>query len=176
MTVPGDHWPILLYAGFVYDAEDPWKGLFRSPILVSVSLLSMEIIYFADVLVTGIQTRLYLTQLRGERGEGYALGQCANPWNDARHSRFDRIHRNPGECVVTFDWASLLYLTHLFSQARFSLSSSSVFSRTDTLTDSERFYNSILELFDDAEEKEEVDDLLVWWNRYESVILLWMAH
>jgi hypothetical protein len=51
-------------------------------------------------------------------------------------------------------------------QARFALSSSSVFSRTDTQTDSERFYNSVLELFEDIEEREEVEDLLVWWNRY----------
>jgi hypothetical protein len=42
-----------------------------------------------------------------------------------------------------------------------------VFSRTDTVTDSERFYNSILELFDNIDEREEIDDLLVWWNRYD---------
>ena len=40
------------------------------------------------------------------------------------------------------------------------------FSRTDTVTDSERFYNSILDLFKDVEENEEVNDLLLWWNRY----------
>ena len=40
-----------------------------------------------------------------------------------------------------------------------------VFSRTDLVTDSERFYNSILELLDDVEEKEEVDQLMTWWNR-----------
>jgi hypothetical protein len=49
---------------------------------------------------------------------------------------------------------------------RFALSSSPVFSRMDTVTDSERFYNSILDLFEDADEKEEVDNLLMWWNRY----------
>jgi hypothetical protein len=48
---------------------------------------------------------------------------------------------------------------------RFALSSSPVFSRMDTVTDSERFYNSILDLFEDAEEKEEVENLLTWWNR-----------
>jgi hypothetical protein len=37
--VPGDQWPILLYKGYVYDAEDPWKGLLRSAILVSVSMI-----------------------------------------------------------------------------------------------------------------------------------------
>lgn len=51
------------------------------------------------------------------------------------------------------------------SQVRFALSSSPVFSRSDLVTDSERFYNSILDLFCDSEEKEEVDDLLTWWNR-----------
>lgn len=51
-------------------------------------------------------------------------------------------------------------------QVRFSLSSSPVFSRSDTITDSERFYNSVMELFDDPEELEEVNEVLVWWNRY----------
>ena len=33
--------------------------------------------------------------------------------------------------------------------------------------DSERFYNnSVIELFDDPEELEEVNKLVVWWNRY----------
>jgi hypothetical protein len=40
-----------------------------------------------------------------------------------------------------------------------------MFSRTDNTTDLERFYNSILDLLEDPEEKEEVQDLHVWWNR-----------
>jgi hypothetical protein len=40
-----------------------------------------------------------------------------------------------------------------------------VFTRTDISTDSERFYNSILDLLDDTDEKQEVDELLLWWNR-----------
>ncbi len=51
-------------------------------------------------------------------------------------------------------------------QVRFALTSSPVFSRTDTVTDSERFYNTVLDLFDDVEEQEEVNGLLTWWNRY----------
>ncbi|KIM50837.1 hypothetical protein SCLCIDRAFT_33953 [Scleroderma citrinum Foug A] len=43
--------------------------------------------------------------------------------------------------------------------------SSPVFSRTDTVTDLEQFYNSLLELFEDSDEKQEVNELLVWWNR-----------
>ena len=49
-------------------------------------------------------------------------------------------------------------------QVSFALSSSPVFSRTDLATDSERFYNSILDLFDDPEEQGEVNDLMAWWN------------
>ena len=52
-------------------------------------------------------------------------------------------------------------------QVRFALSSSPVFSRTDTVTDSERFYNSVLDLFEDPEEIQEVNDLQTWWNRCE---------
>jgi hypothetical protein len=55
-------------------------------------------------------------------------------------------------------------MEHSF-QVRFALTSSPVFSRTDTVTDSERFYNSILDIFEDPDEKQEVDDLVVWWNR-----------
>ena len=40
--------------------------------------------------------------------------------------------------------------------------SAQVFSRTDHLTDSEHFYNSILDLLDDRDEKDEVDQLLIW--------------
>jgi len=53
----------------------------------------------------------------------------------------------------------------MFRQARFALTSAQVFSRTDLVTDSKRFYNSILELLDDPEERGEVDQLMAWWNR-----------
>lgn len=52
-----------------------------------------------------------------------------------------------------------------FLKTRFALTSSAVFSRTDTTTDSERFYNTVLEFLDDVEEKEDVESLLMWWNR-----------
>jgi len=55
------------------------------------------------------------------------------------------------------------------SQVRFALSSSPVFSQTDTVTDSERFYTSVLDLLDDVEELGCVNDLLTWWNRYVSI-------
>jgi hypothetical protein len=41
----------------------------------------------------------------------------------------------------------------------------------DTATDSERFYNSLLDLFEDVDEMEEVNNLLTWWNWYVHKIL-----
>ncbi|KAF8074942.1 hypothetical protein FPV67DRAFT_1559560 [Lyophyllum atratum] len=58
--------------------------------------------------------------------------------------------------------ASIAYVA---TQVRFALTSSPIFSRSDLATDSERFYNSILDLFDDVDEQQEVNDLLNWWNR-----------
>jgi hypothetical protein len=49
MGVSGDQWPIFLYHGFFYDSEDPWNGLFRSTLLVSVSLgLRLHLWYLYD--------------------------------------------------------------------------------------------------------------------------------
>ena len=56
-------------------------------------------------------------------------------------------------------------LTFGVSQVRFALSSSPVFSRMDTTTDSETFYNSVLSLLEDEEEKDEIHKLLMWWNQ-----------
>ena len=44
------------------------------------------------------------------------------------------------------------------------LSSSSVFRSTRTTTDSELFYNTVLDFLDDPDEKPSVDELLDWWN------------
>ncbi|KAG2748148.1 hypothetical protein P692DRAFT_20875048 [Suillus brevipes Sb2] len=60
---------------------------------------------------------------------------------------------------------TLASIAYIATQVRFALSSSSVFSRTDTATDSETFYHSLLDLMEDPDESKEVDELLVWWNR-----------
>ena len=44
--------------------------------------------------------------------------------------------------------------------------STQTFSQTDLATDLERFYNSVLELLEDPDEKDEVDQLMGWWNQY----------
>ncbi|KAH6907219.1 hypothetical protein BKA70DRAFT_1104875 [Coprinopsis sp. MPI-PUGE-AT-0042] len=58
--------------------------------------------------------------------------------------------------------ASIAYVA---TQVRFALSSSPVFSRTDLVSDSERFYGSIIDCFNNPKEKEPVERLLVWWDR-----------
>lgn len=50
-------------------------------------------------------------------------------------------------------------------QARFALTSCPTFTRSDTITDSERFYNSVLDFLEDPDEQEEVDKIMVWWNQ-----------
>lgn len=50
-------------------------------------------------------------------------------------------------------------------QVRFALSSVPTFCRSDTITDSERFYNSVIDFLEDPEEDLEVKKLLAWWNR-----------
>lgn len=56
-------------------------------------------------------------------------------------------------------------IAYVATQLRFALCSASVFSRTDTVTDTERFYHVCLNVLSDVEEKKEVDELVEWWNR-----------
>ncbi|KAH6913696.1 hypothetical protein BKA70DRAFT_1096331, partial [Coprinopsis sp. MPI-PUGE-AT-0042] len=57
--------------------------------------------------------------------------------------------------------ASLAYIS---TQVRFALSSSPTFSRTDLVTDSERFYGSVIHAFSHKQEEHNVLSLLAWWD------------
>ncbi|KAG1731019.1 hypothetical protein EDB19DRAFT_1896981 [Suillus lakei] len=52
---------------------------------------------------------------------------------------------------------------------KFSLNLSSVLSHMDTITNSENFYHSILDLLEDPDESEEVADLMMWWTRFHTI-------
>ncbi|KAG2114912.1 hypothetical protein BD769DRAFT_1629976 [Suillus cothurnatus] len=110
IAVRGDQWPMFLYAGNIYDPEEPWKGLLRMD-------------------------------------------------REPKAMRSGNAYLHGMKSVTK---ASLAYIA---TQVRFSLSSSSVFSRTDTITDSDNFYHSILDLLEDPDENEEVADLMMWWTR-----------
>ncbi|KAF9222383.1 hypothetical protein BS17DRAFT_838395 [Gyrodon lividus] len=126
IQVAGDQWSVFLYANYTYDSNDPWNGLLRSGLLVSV---------FKQI---------------------FTSPSSVDQEPKATQSGNARIH---GMYFVTK--ASIAYIA---TQARFALTSAQVFSRTDLITNSERFYNTILELLDDLEEKDEVDQLVTWWN------------
>jgi hypothetical protein len=99
MTVPGDHWPIFLYAGDAYDADNPWKGLLHSQLLISVRDSRSRLFpdFAAHHRCTGLQACFYVPQLGGERSEGNAIRQRTNTRNDTRHSRIDCIYCYTGK-------------------------------------------------------------------------------
>ncbi|KAI5987823.1 hypothetical protein EDD15DRAFT_2173034 [Pisolithus albus] len=126
IQVPGDQWPVFLYADYSYDPEDPWNGLLRSGLLVSA---------YKHI---------------------FTSPSSVDQEPKATRSGNARIHGM--RCMTK---ASIAYVA---TQTRFSLTSAQVFSRTDLITDSERFYSSIMELLDDPDESDEVDQLITWWN------------
>ncbi|KAG1739740.1 hypothetical protein EDB19DRAFT_1895445 [Suillus lakei] len=126
-AVRGDQWPIFLYAGYVYDPEDPWKGLLRSEILIC--------------------------------GFKHVFTSPSSVDKEPKATRSSNAHLHSMKSITKGS------LTYIATQAfRFSLSSLSVFSCTDMVTDSENFYHSILDLLEDPDESEEVGDLMMWWT------------
>ena len=73
LQVAGDQWPIFLYANDSYDAEDPWNGLLRSGLLISVSFFYYLSSSDSPKLFTGLQTRLYFTKFHRSRTESHSI-------------------------------------------------------------------------------------------------------
>jgi hypothetical protein len=93
--VPGDQWPIFLYAGYEYDPEDPWKGLFRSSLLVSVGVsFPLHDLLFNQFL--GLQTHFYISQLGRQGSQSNAIRKCQDSWHDSGHASFDLLRRHTG--------------------------------------------------------------------------------
>lgn len=106
MAVKGDHWPIFLYQDHTYDPSDPWNGLFRNAILVSVRVTYHDIkstmTWFA---LSGLQTHFHLSKFGREGAQGHAIRQCPYPWNDTSHNAVNRICSHPGKwlsCLSVF--------------------------------------------------------------------------
>lgn len=94
--VSGDQWPLFVYAGYTYDSEDPWNGLFRSPLLVCVRSSRHCYELSPQLYVLGIQAHLHLPQLRGEGAKGNAFGKCTDSWYDTYDKSIHRICRHSG--------------------------------------------------------------------------------
>src|ERR1700733_7490622 len=42
MAVAGDQWPVFIYESYNYDPDNPWTGLLRSSLLLTVHILNMN--------------------------------------------------------------------------------------------------------------------------------------
>lgn len=112
--------------------------------------------------MTGLQVRFHFSEFSRKRSKGNTFGKCIHPRHDEGDSGFACIYRHSSVSSLF----SALHCLIGFCQVRFALSSASVFSRTDHITDSERFYNSIMEILTDRDEAKEIKELLTWWDRY----------
>ncbi|KIK12577.1 hypothetical protein PISMIDRAFT_18653 [Pisolithus microcarpus 441] len=98
-----------------------------------------------------------------------------DPWNGLLHSSllvsaYRHIFTSPSSvdqvpkamwsgnaCIHGMQMVTKASIAYAATQARFTLTSTQVFSRTDLVTDSEQFYISILELLEDLDEADEVN-------------------
>ncbi|KAG2345993.1 hypothetical protein BDR05DRAFT_974830 [Suillus weaverae] len=74
--------------------------------------------------------------------------------------------RSGNACLHGMNSVTIASIAYIATQVRLhhTFCSSSVFSRTDTATDSETFYHSLLDLLEDPDKSREVSELLMWWN------------
>ncbi|KAF8440228.1 hypothetical protein L210DRAFT_3400912, partial [Boletus edulis BED1] len=106
-----------------------------------------------------------------------------DPWNDLLHSgilisAYKHIFTSPSSIdidepkathscnahihgMVSVTKALIAYVATQIS-ARFALMAAQVFPQTDLAMDLECFYNSIIDLLQDPDKKDEVEELLTW--------------
>ena len=164
LSVSDDQWPIFLYRFYKFDSSDPWKGLLQSSILFKVShIFLIKIISSFSFLIKDIQAYFYFPELSRKRGKIYQIWKCSYTWNYWSNTCIHCI------CSYTSMW---YFFCFIFSKAnlkynfkaRFALSSSSIFSKSNIITDSERFYYSLLKLLENPNATKKVDSLVAWWN------------
>ncbi|KAG1825062.1 hypothetical protein EV424DRAFT_1471790 [Suillus variegatus] len=112
-AVSGDQWPMFLYSGYVYDSEDPWKGLLRSEILIF--------------------------------GFKHVFTSPSSVDKEPKATRSGNTYLHSMKCITK---GSLAYIA----------------TQAHTITDSENFYHSILDLLEDPDKSEEVGELMIWWT------------
>ena len=60
IQVAGDQWPVFLYADYRYDSEDPWNGLLRGGVLISVNPIILHSCYYL-IVMSGVPTHFHLS-------------------------------------------------------------------------------------------------------------------
>ncbi|KAG1811518.1 uncharacterized protein BJ212DRAFT_1448456 [Suillus subaureus] len=147
-------WPTFLYDGH-YDARNPRDGLFKGKLLLKM---------FKAIFTSPTSAELDDPEQTGS-DEVSAHG----------HSKHRRT-RTSGEWHTRCDVAGLLNMkstqpraiAYAAVQLRFALSSASLWQITDDDFNSEVFYNHIVDFFElppTQDTANEVDDILLWWNR-----------
>ncbi|KAG1804018.1 hypothetical protein EV424DRAFT_1474520 [Suillus variegatus] len=130
--------------------------------------------------VTGVTKESLKSGETAVRGDQWPIFLYADPWKGLLRSDilgFKHVFTSPSsvdkEPKATHSGNTYLHgmksitrgsLAYIATQVQFSLSSSSVFSCTDMVTDSENFYHSILDLLEDPYESKEVGKLMMWWT------------
>ena len=158
IQVTGDQWPVFLYANYTYNPEDPWNRLLQSSLLILVSLHNSVVILFNHH--DQVFKHIFMSPSSVDQE---LKATCSG---NAHLHGMQSITKASIAYVATQVLLphKVVPLTDLL-QAHFALTSVQVFSHTDLITDSEHFYTSILDLLGDPDEKDEVDQLLMWWNR-----------
>ncbi|KAH6905462.1 hypothetical protein BKA70DRAFT_1504725, partial [Coprinopsis sp. MPI-PUGE-AT-0042] len=136
ITVAGDQWPLFLYRDETCNPKQVWDGLFQSIIMVSA---------FKHIFTSPSSVDRQPRATRSGNARIHGMARVTIP--SLAYVATQASRRCSNSCV------------------RFALSSSPVFSRTDLITDSERFYGSVVDAFFDPEEEENVTKLLAWWDR-----------
>jgi hypothetical protein len=170
IVTKGNQWASFLYENYQYDVEDIWKGLFRSQLLISVRAASLHSASLWLIQNPGIQAHIHISQFRLSRSPRNSLRERPHPWHDERHHPLPSLCCYSGASHFISISAGPCVADILLAKVCFALSSSPVFSKTDLVTDSETFYTSVIEAFSKPAEKEEVDSLVEWWNRYPLLV------
>ncbi|KAF7972040.1 hypothetical protein HWV62_19169 [Athelia sp. TMB] len=76
-----------------------------------------------------------------------------------------KANQSGNVCIHGMTKATLASITYVATQVQFALSSHSVFSRSNCVTDTEQSYNTCMDLFLDKDDLAEINMLLLWWNR-----------
>jgi len=164
-VINGHYWCMWIKSSILMTME--WSLQKSAPglgrLIISFILPFMLISSHIDV-----QTYFHLDQLCGEGSKIHEIWKCSDPWDDLSHDSFLSICRNTGMfcCSSINCWLTVLQLC-------FALCPSSVFCRTDTYTNSECFYGSVLAFLDHPDEQAEVHALLDWWNWWVLVFYSW---
>ena len=166
----GDQWPVFLYMNYIYNTEDLWNRLLQSGLLVLVCAQAAAALW-----------ELYKLTLFQAYKHIFTLPSSVDQAPKATRSGNAQIHgmqsiTKPSIAYISIQVMpnkSLIYsCINCCTQACFALTSTQRFSCTDQVTNSEHFYNSVLKLFDNPEEKEEVHQLIMCWNRLVSWVHL----